>query len=119
MLMATFEKLGSSSVGLFALRRANMRSLFAFVKRVNTTYCAFLLGQSQDVDFCARLCKFVKRQAGGRLSAASPGAQAGCVEVVLSRRRMRRERGCPRKSKWGATSCAFKNASKTQPRACG
>ena len=29
-----------------------MRPAGRFVKRVNTTYCAFLLGQSQDVDAC-------------------------------------------------------------------
>ena len=33
------------------------------VKNVNTTYCAFLLGQSQDVAACASLCNY--RQLGG------------------------------------------------------
>ena len=52
------RKLGTSAVSSVALRRSNMDSRRTFVKRVNTTYCAFLLGQSQDVDACAYLCIF-------------------------------------------------------------
>ena len=47
---------GRFSSPYFSLaRRTNMRSVRGFVKRVNTTYCACLLGQSQDVDTCAEL----------------------------------------------------------------
>ena len=42
-----------------ALRRSNMDPARRFVKRVNTTYCAWVLGQTQDVP---------RGQAGGRLS---------------------------------------------------
>jgi hypothetical protein len=35
---------------LVSYRRINMRSPRTFVKRVNTTYCGFVLGHSQDVD---------------------------------------------------------------------
>src|SRR5437667_9200905 len=43
---------GEFSGCAFPLRRTNMRPAQTFVKRVNTIYCAFLLGQSQDVDAC-------------------------------------------------------------------
>src|SRR5579862_2441358 len=56
-----------------APRRTILRPVPWFVKRVNTTNCASLLGQSQDVEACAILWK---RLEGGQI-AASHGAQAG------------------------------------------
>src|SRR5580765_1299108 len=80
----------------FAPRRANMRPPRTFVKRVNTTYCAFYLGQTQDVDACAPLWKSTQHSNRGEWEAAlrlPPGAQAGCSEGFLSPRRSREERG--------------------------
>src|SRR6188508_1686901 len=45
-----------SHAGKARPRPSNMRRSTWFVKRVNTIYCALLLGQSQDVDACAWLC---------------------------------------------------------------
>src|SRR5580765_4014961 len=49
------EKLGGSRSYAGRSRRTNMSPARTFVKRVNTTYCAFLLGHSQDVGGCPRL----------------------------------------------------------------
>jgi hypothetical protein len=60
-----------------------MRPPRTFVKRVNTTYCAFYLGQTQDVDACAPLWKSTQHPNRGEWEAAlrlPPGAQAGCSE---------------------------------------
>jgi hypothetical protein len=40
----------SSPFAVSVFRRINMSRARPFVKRVNTTYCASVLGQSQDVD---------------------------------------------------------------------
>ena len=55
----------------FALRRTNMSPLWAFVKRVNTTYCAFVLGQSQDVDVLKAVRVSGKRQIGALFRAVA------------------------------------------------
>src|SRR5690349_14071950 len=75
-----------------------------FVKRVPTTYCGFLLGQSQDVaNEPTSLRRRSKKRAvvrcreegqvGGRRS-ASRIAQAAFVAGGFSSRRRREERGC-------------------------
>src|SRR5262245_37331499 len=46
------EKLGGSRSCAGRSRRTNMSPPRTFVKRVNTIYCAFLLGHSQDVGGC-------------------------------------------------------------------
>src|SRR5262245_35468896 len=49
------EKLGGSRSCAGRSRRTNMSPPRTFVKRVNTIYCAFLLGHSQDVGGCPHL----------------------------------------------------------------
>src|ERR1019366_9050471 len=44
------RKLGDFSLLTCRARQTNMRPATTFVKSVNTIYCAFLLGHSQDVD---------------------------------------------------------------------
>src|SRR4029450_11290210 len=51
------EVLGSSRRTPVRDRPINMSPKRWFVKTVNTIYCASVLGQSQDVDICAWLCK--------------------------------------------------------------
>jgi hypothetical protein len=59
---ATFENpcVPREKPGVFPLKRVllgepNMSAPRSFVKRVNTTYCAPVLGQSQDIDTGADL----------------------------------------------------------------
>lgn len=85
-----------------SVRRFNMRSRYVVVKTPSTTYCAFVLGQSQDVDGCGKRAMAARlaitgayRQVGGRLSTASRRAQAGCLEGCVPSRRAQEERGCP------------------------
>src|SRR5260370_28966941 len=97
---ASYEKLGFPARSRVALRRTNMRLAPPFVKRVNTTNCALVLGQSQDVDACADLWKTREWREGGQV-AASRGAQAGCSAGCFSSRRVREERGCRAKEQGG------------------
>jgi hypothetical protein len=48
-----------------------MSPRWAFVKRVNTTYCAFVLGQSQDVDVWKAVRVSGKRQIGALFRAVA------------------------------------------------
>ena len=63
----TLARAGVSKARAVRARPSIMRAGFRFVKSVNTRYCAFLLGQSQDVDGCGK--PYV---AGGRPSFGLP-----------------------------------------------
>src|SRR5438552_787712 len=83
-----------------------MRRARSFVKRVNTIYCAFVLGQSQDVDDCGRLWKsrlrlrWVRFESAFRLRASRFGGQAADIPRLglpsVARRRSRAKDG-----RWG------------------
>ena len=92
-----------------ALRRSNMDPARRFVKRVNTTYCAYVLGQTQDVppragrrEAIFRRPPVVHRQGDGRFYCLPAGC--GKTEVVTQ------------KSKRNATSGISENA---QEMRCG
>src|SRR5262249_10562965 len=88
----------SRSFAWVALRRANMRSACAFVKHVNTRYCAFYLGQTQDLAV----------QASPRLRRAS--LFNTCAETLITRAdeglaagahlRARRDHGAEVSERW-------------------
>lgn len=79
----------------FAPRRANMRPPRTFVKRVNTRYCAFYLGQTQDVDACGNLwiAALTQIEASGRPPCGClPVHRQGVQKVFVSSQVARRTR---------------------------
>src|SRR5688500_11291743 len=89
--MRTGETL-SDAPWLVLLRRTNMSRACAFVKHVNTTYSAFVLGHSQDVDIFA---SSETAEAGQPRAARGPISRAvGPRGLPLCRPGSSRRRGC-------------------------
>jgi hypothetical protein len=97
------EELGASFLRLTRgfLRRTNMSRADAFVKRVNTTYCGFLLGQTQDVGI-HRCSRKGRREADNR----PPRAQAETWVGRFFLPRAREKEVALKKSKQNATRAA-------------
>src|SRR5690349_5802298 len=79
--MRWLREAGGFSECALPLRRTNMRPANTFVKRVNTRYCAAVLGHSQDVD---DLWKSLKLGASSTTARASSAAAFASSSAALA-----------------------------------